>query len=78
MLLSRPWTRSYDKWLEKLTPHEPVSQYHHNDTGEDNADAHMKRQIMGHEVVVAITDGEFDGQRHKQVLIMIAGEYKSY
>ncbi len=77
----------YDKWLEKIAPHEPVSQYRHNDTGEDNADAHMKRQIMGREVVVAITDGqldfgpweqifygEFDGGRRKRVLVKIIGE----
>jgi secondary thiamine-phosphate synthase enzyme len=77
----------YDKWLEKLAPHEPVSQYRHNDTGEDNADAHMKRQLMGREVVVAITEGrldfgpweqifygEFDGQRRKRVLVKIIGE----
>jgi len=77
----------YDKWLEKLAPHEPVSQYSHNDTGEDNADAHMKRQIMGREVTVAITDGkldfgpweqifygEFDGRRRKRVLVKIIGE----
>jgi len=77
----------YDKWLEKIAPHEPVSQYRHNDTGEDNADAHMKRQIMGREVVVAITDGqldfgpweqifygEFDGGRRKRVLVKIVGE----
>ena len=77
----------YDKWLEKLAPHEPVSQYRHNDTGEDNADAHMKRQVMGREVVVAVTDGqldfgtweqifygEFDGRRRKRVLIKIIGE----
>ncbi len=77
----------YDKWLEKLAPHEPVSQYRHNDTGEDNADAHMKRQIMGREVVVAITNGqldfgpweqifygEFDGRRRKRVLVKIIGE----
>jgi len=76
----------YDKWLEKLAPHEPVSQYRHN-TGEDNADAHMKRQIMGREVVVAITAGkldfgtweqifygEFDGRRNKRVLVKIIGE----
>jgi len=79
--------QDYDKWLEKLAPHEPISQYRHNDTGEDNADAHMKRQIMGREVVVAITDGqldfgpweqifygEFDGRRRKRVLIKIIGE----
>ena len=50
----------YDRWLEKLAPHEPVGQYRHNDTGEDNADAHMKRQVMGREVVVAVTNGELD------------------
>jgi secondary thiamine-phosphate synthase enzyme len=79
--------QDYDKWLEKLAPHEPVNQYRHNDTGEDNADAHMKRQIMGREVVVAVTDGkldfgpweqifygEFDGRRRKRVLIKIIGE----
>lgn len=77
----------YDVWLEKLAPHEPTSQYHHNRTGEDNADAHMKRQIMGREVVVAITKGkldmgpweqifygEFDGNRRKRVLVKIIGE----
>ena len=77
----------YDKWLEKLAPHAPPSQYQHNDTGEDNADAHMKRQIMGREVVVAVTKGkldfgpweqifygEFDGRRRKRVLIKIIGE----
>ena len=77
----------YDLWLEKLAPHAPVSQYRHNDTGEDNADAHMKRQIMGREVVVAITNGkldfgpweqifygEFDGRRKKRALIKIIGE----
>ena len=76
----------YDKWLEKLAPHEPISQYRHNDTGEDNADAHLKRQIMGREVVVAVTRGkldfgpweqifygEFDGMRKKRVLIKIIG-----
>lgn len=76
----------YKLWLEKLAPHEPVSGYRHN-VGEDNADAHMKRQIMGREVVVAITDGrldfgtwerifygEFDGRRKKRVLIKIIGE----
>jgi len=79
--------QDYEKWLEKLAPHEPVSQYRHNDTGEDNADAHMKRQIMGREVVVAVTDGkldfgpweqifygEFDGRRRKRVLVKIIGE----
>ena len=77
----------YEKWLEKLAPHEPIDQYRHNDTGEDNADAHMKRQIMGREVVVAITNGqldfgtweqifygEFDGRRRKRVLVKIIGE----
>ncbi len=77
----------YDKWLEELAPHEPVGQYAHNRTGEDNADAHLKRQIMGREVVVAITDGkldfgpweqifygEFDGRRKKRVLVKIIGE----
>ena len=77
----------YDEWLEKLAPHEPTSQYWHNCTGEDNADAHMKRQIMGREVVVAITKGrldlgpweqifygEFDGRRRKRVLVKIIGD----
>lgn len=77
----------YDVWLEKLAPHAPTDQYEHNLTGEDNADAHMKRQIMGREVVVAITEGkldfgpweqlfygEFDGRRKKRVLIKIIGE----
>jgi secondary thiamine-phosphate synthase enzyme len=77
----------YEVWLEKLAPHEPVSSYHHNRTGEDNADAHMKRQIMGREVVVAITRGrldfgpweqifygEFDGRRRKRALVKIIGE----
>jgi secondary thiamine-phosphate synthase enzyme len=77
----------YEKWLEKLAPQEPSSQYQHNKTGEDNGDAHLKRQIMGREVVVAITDnqldfgpweqifyGEFDGRRRKRVLIKIIGE----
>ncbi|BDC49193.1 hypothetical protein F183_A15090 [Bryobacterales bacterium F-183] len=77
----------YDIWLEKLAPHAPTSQYRHNRTGEDNADAHMKRQIMGREVVVAITNGhldfgpweqifygEFDGNRRKRVLVKIIGE----
>ena len=77
----------YERWLEKLAPHEPVSGYQHNDTGEDNADAHMKRQIMGREVVVAVTNsqldfgtweqifyGEFDGKRKKRVLVKIIGE----
>jgi secondary thiamine-phosphate synthase enzyme len=77
----------YEKWLEALAPHEPVSQYLHNRTGEDNADAHLKRQIMGREVVIAITGGrldlgpweqifygEFDGRRRKRVLIKLIGE----
>ncbi|MCE5336187.1 MAG: secondary thiamine-phosphate synthase enzyme YjbQ [Desulfobacteraceae bacterium] len=76
----------YARWLEVLAPHEPVSQYRHN-VGEDNADAHMKRQLMGREVVVAITEGkldfgpweqifygEFDGRRRKRVLVKIIGE----
>ncbi|NDV19957.1 YjbQ family protein [Pseudodesulfovibrio sp. JC047] len=76
----------YEVWLEKLAPHEPVNQYRHNGY-EDNADAHMKRQVMGREVVVAITDGqldfgtwerifygEFDGRRRKRVLVKIIGE----
>ena len=76
----------YDKWLEKIAPHKPVSHYRHN-VGEDNADAHMKRQIMGREVVVAVTNskmdfgpweqifyGEFDGRRRKRVLVKIIGE----
>jgi secondary thiamine-phosphate synthase enzyme len=79
--------QDYDQWLEKLAPHEPINQYRHNDTGEDNADAHMKRQIMGREVVVAVTNGkldfgpweqifygEFDGRRRKRVLVKIIGE----
>ena len=77
----------YEKWLEELAPHEPIEQYKHNDTGEDNADAHLKRQVMGREVVVAITNGEidfgpweqifygeFDGKRPKRVLVKIIGE----
>src|SRR3974390_2538654 len=79
--------QDYEKWLEKRAPHEPVSQYQHNRTGEDNADAHLKRQVMGREVVVAITKGkldfgpweqifygEFDGRRRKRVLVKIIGE----
>jgi secondary thiamine-phosphate synthase enzyme len=79
--------QDYKKFLETVAPHEPVRQYRHNDTGEDNADAHIKRQIMGREVVVAITAGkldfgpweqifygEFDGRRRKRVLIKIIGE----
>ena len=77
----------YEKWLESIAPHEPVAQYRHNDTGEDNADAHIKRQIMGREVVVAVTGGkldfgpweqifygEFDGRRRKRALVKIIGE----
>ena len=77
----------YDVWLEKLAPHAPTAQYWHNRTGEDNADAHMKRQVMGREVVVAVTNGtldfgtweqifygEFDGKRRKRVLVKIIGE----
>ena len=77
----------YDDWLEALAPHEPVSKYRHNRTGEDNADAHLKRQVMGREVVIAITSGkldfgpweqiyyaEFDGRRPKRVLVKIIGE----
>src|ERR1700678_1154241 len=79
--------QDYEKWLEKLAPHEPVSQYQHNRTGEDNADAHLKRQVMGREVVVAIPKGkldfgpweqifygEFDGRRPKRVLVKVIGE----
>ena len=79
--------RDFHEWLEKLAPHEPISQYRHNDTGEENADAHLKRQIMGREVVVAITKGkldfgpweqifygEFDGCRNKKVLVKVIGE----
>ena len=77
----------FEEWLENLAPHEPVSKYRHNRTGEDNADAHLKRQVMGREVVVAITQGrldfgpweqvfygEFDGRRKKRVLVKIIGE----
>jgi secondary thiamine-phosphate synthase enzyme len=77
----------YKRWLEELAPHEPISRYKHNRTGEDNGDAHHKRQIMGREVVVAITNGrldlgtwerifygEFDGRRSKRILIKIIGE----
>jgi secondary thiamine-phosphate synthase enzyme len=79
--------QDYEDWLEQLAPHEPTSQYRHNRTGEDNADAHLKRQIMGREVVVAITEGkldfgpweqifygEFDGRRRKRVLVKIIGD----
>jgi secondary thiamine-phosphate synthase enzyme len=77
----------YETWLEQLAPHEPLSAYLHNRTGEDNADAHLKRQVMGREVVVAVTQGrldfgpweqifygEFDGRRNKRVLVKIIGE----
>jgi secondary thiamine-phosphate synthase enzyme len=77
----------FDIWLETLAPHAPTDRYKHNETGEDNADAHLKRQIMGREVVVAITNGkldfgpweqvfygEFDGRRNKRVLVKVIGE----
>jgi len=77
----------YEQWLEGLAPHAPTSRYRHNLTGEDNADAHLKRQVMGREVVVAVTEGrldfgpweqifygEFDGRRRKRVLVKIIGE----
>jgi secondary thiamine-phosphate synthase enzyme len=79
--------KDFERWLEQLAPHNPISQYDHNKTGEDNADAHLKRQIMGREVTVAITNGkldfgpweqifygEYDGRRKKRVLIKIIGE----
>jgi len=79
--------QDYDDWLERLAPHAPTDQYRHNRTGEDNADAHLKRQIMGRQVVVAITEGqldfgpweqiyyaEFDGRRRKRALVKIVGE----
>jgi secondary thiamine-phosphate synthase enzyme len=79
--------QDFEEWLEKFAPHEPVSNYRHNLTGEDNADAHLKRTIMGREAVVAITQGkldfgpweqifygEFDGRRRKRVLVKIIGE----
>jgi secondary thiamine-phosphate synthase enzyme len=79
--------KDYERWLEELAPHEPVGQYLHNRTGEDNGDAHLKRQVMGREVVVAVTGGrldfghweqifygEFDGRRRKRVLVKIIGE----
>jgi len=79
--------QDYEAWLEQLAPHEPTERYHHNSTGEDNADAHLKRQVMGREVVVAITKGkldfgpweqifygEFDGRRRKRVLVKVIGE----
>ena len=77
----------FERWLEGFAPHEPIDRYRHNDTGEDNADAHLKRTIMGREVVVAVTDGkldfgpweqifygEFDGRRKKRVLVKIIGQ----
>ena len=77
----------FDEWLEELAPHAPAAQYKHNETGEDNADAHLKRQIMGRDVIVAITHGkldfgpweqifygEFDGRRNKRVLVKVIGE----
>ena len=77
----------YERWLEQLAPHEPISRYHHNRTGEDNGDAHLKRQVMGREVVVAVTGGkldfgpwekifygEFDGGRRKRVLVKVIGD----
>ncbi len=80
--------QDYEEWLEKLAPHEPVDRYRHNRTGEDNGDAHLKRQVMGREVVVAISEGkldfgpweqifygEFDGRRRKRVLVKIIGDY---
>jgi secondary thiamine-phosphate synthase enzyme len=79
--------QDYARWLEELAPHEPISHYLHNRTGEDNGDAHLKRQVMGREVVVAVTGGkfdfgpweqifygEFDGRRRKRVLVKIIGE----
>jgi secondary thiamine-phosphate synthase enzyme len=79
--------QDYEKWLEKLAPHEPIGQYRHNLSGEDNGDAHLKRQVMGREVVVAVSNGkldfgpweqvfygEFDGRRKKRVLVKIIGE----
>ena len=77
----------YERWLEELAPHEPTSAYRHNLTGEDNGDAHLKRQVMGREVVVAVTEGqldfgtweqifygEFDGRRNKRVLVKVIGD----
>ena len=79
--------QDFEKWLEELAPHAPIEQYRHNDTGEDNADGHLKRTIMGREVVVAITNGqldmgpweqifygEFDGRRRKRVMVKIIGD----
>jgi secondary thiamine-phosphate synthase enzyme len=79
--------KDYEKWLEELAPHSPIDHYDHNKTGEDNADAHLKRQVMGREVVIAITNGqldfgpweqifygEFDGRRKKRVIVKIIGD----
>ena len=79
--------KDFEKWLERLAPHSPTNHYQHNNTGEDNADAHLKRQVMGREAVVAVTDGkldfgpweqifygEFDGRRNKRVLVKVIGE----
>ncbi len=79
--------QDYERWLEELAPHEPISRYRHNLTGEDNGDAHLKRQVMGREVLVAVSEGrldfgpweqifygEFDGRRRKRVLVKIIGE----
>jgi secondary thiamine-phosphate synthase enzyme len=79
--------QDFEKWLERLAPHSPTNHYQHNNTGEDNADAHLKRQVMGREAVVAVTDGkldfgpweqifygEFDGRRNKRVLVKVIGE----
>jgi len=79
--------QDFEQWLERLAPHEPITQYAHNRTGEDNADAHLKRQVMGRSVLLAITDaaldlgpweqvfyGEFDGRRRKRVLVKILGD----
>ena len=72
--------QDFDKWLEKLAPHAPTDQYKHNETGEDNADAHLKRQIMGREVVVAVTNGKLDFGPWEQILYenLTAGEIKEY
>ena len=79
--------KDFEKWLEQLAPHSPTNHYQHNNTGEDNADAHLKRQVMGREAIVAVTDGkldfgpweqifygEFDGRRNKRVLVKVIGE----
>ena len=79
--------KDFEKWLEHIAPHDPIERYQHNNTGEDNADAHLKRQIMGREVVIAITNGEldfgpweqvfygeFDGKKNKKVLVKVIGE----